>query len=85
MSMVLESVVIQEGNQLVGLVYPDLDAAKQIGFSNSDLNTIMEQNRKQLNAELPAYCHLSEIRLHDSEFEKTPKRSIKRFLYTKNN
>ena len=84
MSMVSESVVIQEGNKLVGLVYPDLDTAKQIGFSETDLGTIMEQNRKQLNAELPAYCHLSEIRLHDSEFEKTPKRSIKRFLYTKN-
>ena len=83
MSMVSESVVIQEGDKLVGLVYPDLDTAKQIGFSGSDLNTIMEQNRKQLNADLPAYCHLSEIRLHDSEFEKTPKRSIKRFLYTK--
>ena len=83
MSMVSESVVIQEGDKLVGLVYPDLDTAKQIGFSESDLNTIMEQNRKQLNANLPAYCHLSEIRLHDSEFEKTPKRSIKRFLYTK--
>lgn len=84
MSMVSESVVIQEGNKLVGLVYPDLDTAKQIGFSETDLGTIMEQNRKQLNAELPTYCHLSEIRLHDSEFEKTPKRSIKRFLYTKN-
>lgn len=84
MSMVSESIVIQEGNKLVGLVYPDLDTAKQIGFSETDLGTIMEQNRKQLNAELPAYCHLSEIRLHDSEFEKTPKRSIKRFLYTKN-
>ena len=84
MSMVSESVVIQEGNKLVGLVYPDLDTAKQIGFSETDLGTIMEQNRKQLNAELPAYCHLSEIRLHDCEFEKTPKRSIKRFLYTKN-
>lgn len=83
MSMVSESVVIQEGDKLVGLVYPDLDTAEQIGFSESDLNTIMEQNRKQLNADLPAYCHLSEIRLHDSEFEKTPKRSIKRFLYTK--
>lgn len=83
MSMVSESVVIQEGDKLVGLVYPDLDTAKQIGFSESDLNTIMEQNRKQLNADLPAYCHLSEIRLHDNEFEKTPKRSIKRFLYTK--
>lgn len=84
MSMVSESIVIQEGNKLVGLVYPDLDTAKQIGFSETDLGTIMEQNRKQINAELPAYCHLSEIRLHDSEFEKTPKRSIKRFLYTKN-
>jgi len=83
MSMVSESVVIQEGNKLIGLVYPDYDTAKQIGFSTSDLNTIMEQNRKQLNSELPAYCHLSEIRLHENEFEKTPKRSIKRFLYTK--
>lgn len=82
MTMVNESVVVQEGDKLVGLVYPDYDTAKQIGFSDNDIASIMEQNRKQLNAILPAYCHLSAIRLHKEEFEKTPKRSIKRFLYT---
>ena len=81
MTMVNESVVIQEGEKLVGLVYPDFDTAKQIGFSDSDIASIMEQNRKQLNAVLPAYCHLSAIRVHKEEFETTPKRSIKRFLY----
>lgn len=83
MTMVNECVVIQEGDKLVGLVYPDFDAAKQMGLNNSDLQKIMDENRKQLNLVLPAYCHLSAIRIHQEEFEKTPKRSIKRFLYTK--
>lgn len=54
-----------------------------MGLNEADLKEIMEQNRKTLNSEQPAYCHLSEIRIHEEEFEKTPKRSIKRFLYTK--
>ena len=83
LTLVNESVVIQEGNKLVGLVHPDYDAAKTMGLSDSDIKQIMEQNRATLNAEQPAYCHLSEIRIHEEEFEKTPKRSIKRFLYTK--
>lgn len=83
MTMVNECVVIQEGDKLVGLVYPDFDAAKQMGLNNDDLQKIMDENRKQLNTVLPAYCHLSAIRIHQDEFEKTPKRSIKRFLYTK--
>lgn len=83
MTMVNESVVIQEGDKLVGLVFPDFDEAKQMGFNESDLSNIMEENRKQLNTVLPNYCHLSAIRLHNEEFEKTPKRSIKRYLYTK--
>jgi len=82
MSLVSESVVIQEGNTLVGLVYPDYDTAQAMGLNKDDLKDVMEQNRKELNMVLPAYCHLSEIRIHEEEFEKTPKRSIKRFLYT---
>ena len=81
-SLVSESVVIQEGNTLVGLVYPDYDTAQAMGLNKDDLKDVMEQNRKELNTVLPAYCHLSEIRIHEEEFEKTPKRSIKRFLYT---
>lgn len=82
MSLVSESVVIQKGNTLVGLVYPDYDTAQAMGLNKDDLKDVMEQNRKELNTVLPAYCHLSEIRIHEEEFEKTPKRSIKRFLYT---
>ncbi|MDY3104149.1 AMP-binding protein [Prevotella sp. SGI.027] len=81
MPMVSESVVIQENDKLVGLVCPDLDEANSIGLSRSDIEEVMEQNRLQLNNELPAYSKLSAIRLHDEEFEKTPKKSIKRYLY----
>lgn len=81
MPMVSESVVIQENNKLVGLVCPDLDEANSIGLSRADLEEVMEQNRLQLNEDLPAYSKLSIIRLHDEEFEKTPKKSIKRYLY----
>lgn len=81
MPMVSESVVIQENDKLVGLVCPDLDEANSIGLSRSDIEEVMEQNRLQLNNELPSYSKLSAIRLHDEEFEKTPKKSIKRYLY----
>lgn len=81
MAMVSESVVIQKEEKLIGLVYPDFDEAKSMGFSNEDLENIMEQNRQELNAVLPAYCKLSTIKLHEEEFAKTPKKSIKRFLY----
>lgn len=83
LTLVSESVVIQEGNKLIGLVHPDYDAAKNMGLNDNDLKDVMEQNRQTLNAEQPAYCHLAAIRIHPEEFEKTPKRSIKRFLYTK--
>lgn len=81
MSMVAESVVIQDGDKLIGLVYPDEEAAKQMGFSKADLERIMEENRKLLNEDLPAYSRLASIELHEEEFAKTPKRSIKRYLY----
>ncbi|MBP5386898.1 MAG: AMP-binding protein [Prevotella sp.] len=81
MALVNESIVIQEGDKLVGLVHPDLDEAYSMGFTTTDLENIMEQNRKELNDMLPAYSRISTIRLHNEEFEKTPKKSIKRFLY----
>ncbi len=83
MTMVNECVVIQEGEKLVGLVHPDYDVAKSMGFTTEDLKNIMEQNRQELNAVLPSYSKISSIRLQDNEFEKTPKKSIKRFLYQK--
>ena len=81
MSMVSESIIIQRGDKLVGLVYPDLDEAQEMGFSQSDLQEIMAQNRMELNNILPSFCHLSAIELRDEEFAKTPKKSIKRYLY----
>ena len=82
MPMVVESVVVQRDTKLVGLVYPDYDEAKNMRFNDNDLKNIMEQNRQQLNELLPAYEKLTEIEIRTEEFEKTPKRSIKRFLYT---
>jgi len=81
MAMVVESLVIQNGDKLVGLVFPDYDEARNMGFSNDDLQRIMEQNLQELNQVLPSYSKLTSIRLQEEEFEKTPKKSIKRYLY----
>ena len=81
MAMVSESVVIQKGDKLVGLVHPEYDEAKTMNLTNDDLQEVMEQNRQELNAGMPAYCKLSAIRIQEEEFEKTPKKSIKRYLY----
>jgi long-chain acyl-CoA synthetase len=81
MTMVVESIVVQRDNKLVALVHPDMDEAKNLGFSESDLQNIMEQNRNGLNEMIPAYEKITEIEIHEEEFEKTPKRSIKRYLY----
>ena len=82
LALVSESVVVQKGNKLIGLVYPDFDEAQSLNLGRKELEEIMEQNRRELNAMIPAYSKISEIRIHDEEFEKTPKKSIKRFLYT---
>ena len=81
MTMVVESIVVQRDNKLVALVHPDMDEAKNLGFSESDLQNIMEQNRNGLNEMIPAYEKITEIEIHEEEFEKTPKKSIKRYLY----
>ena len=82
--MVNESLIIQKGDKLIGLVHPDLEEAQSMGFTSEELQGIMEQNRNELNQLLPPFCKISAIKLYDDEFEKTPKKSIKRFLYTVN-
>ena len=82
LALVSESVVVQKGDKLVALVHPDYDEAKTLNLGAKELMEIMEQNRRELNTLIPAYSKVSEIRIHEEEFEKTPKKSIKRFLYT---
>ena len=79
--LVVESVVVQRDTKLVGLVYPDYDEAKALGLATSDIEAQMQQNLQDLNLVQPAYCKLAAIEIQDKEFEKTPKKSIKRYLY----
>ena len=79
---VQECVVVQRNDKLFGLVYPDPDLVKKNNTSAKELAQIMEDNRKLLNTQLPAYEQIAGIILQEDEFEKTPKRSIKRFLYS---
>ena len=81
MTLVMESIVVQRDNKLVALVHPDMEEAKNMGFSDEDLKNVMEQNRNGLNEMIPAYEKIMEIEIHEEEFEKTPKKSIKRYLY----
>lgn len=78
---VAESLVISEDNKLVALIYPDIENATRQGMTGKEIEELMSQNVKQLNSELPAYSQISKFRLMSEEFEKTPKRSIKRYLY----
>ncbi len=81
MTLVSECVVIQKGEKLYGLVYPDPEQVEKLGLQKTDIEAIMEQNRKDVNPSLPSYAQLFGIKIMDKEFEKTPKKSIKRFLY----
>ena len=81
MTMVNESLVIQHGDKLVGLVHPDMETAHNLGLNDNDINEIMEQNRVELNKTLPSFCKISTVKIHPEEFAKTPKKSIKRYLY----
>ena len=81
MALVSESIIIQRGDKLVALVHPDYDGVHDLGFNDEDLTNIMEQNRNELNTQLPVYSKITAMELHKEEFEKTPKKSIKRYLY----
>lgn len=81
---VVESLVISENEKLVALVYPDYEAIKKANSNgNSNIEKIMQENIYSLNKEIPRYCKVSSFRIMENEFEKTPKRSIKRYLYQK--
>lgn len=79
---VMESLVVEKNGKLIGMVYPDYDTVDSMGISHTDLPVIMEQNRIELNKLLAPYETISEIQLYPTEFEKTPKKSIKRYLYS---
>lgn len=79
--MVMESVVVQRGDKLIGLIHPDMDEAKKKNMTLDQIKELMEQNRQTLNETQPAYCKLTGVEIYEEEFEKTPKKSIKRYLY----
>jgi len=81
MQLVNESVVISKDNKLVALVYPDYELVDASNISESKLMDRIEENRKELNAKLPAFAAISKIEIYSEEFEKTPTKKIKRFLY----
>jgi long-chain acyl-CoA synthetase len=78
---VTESLIIEKDHRLVALVYPDLDAADEAKMTSSDIERMMEEHRIEVNKLLPNFSQISRIKLYPEEFEKTPKKSIKRFLY----
>ena len=82
MPFVSESIIIQQADgKLAALIYPDFDDAFAHGLDDKAVENAMEENRVNLNAELPAYEQIARIKIYHEEFEKTPKKSIKRFLY----
>lgn len=81
MPYVSESLIILQQDKLVGLIYPDSDDAFAHGLSQSDLVRVMEENRLELNKQLPAFSQIARFKLYPEEFEKTAKKSIKRILY----
>lgn len=81
MALVSESIIVQRNNKLVALIHPDYDEASSMGFTAEDLEHIMDQNRVELNSQMPSFAKISSIQIHENEFEKTAKKSIKRYLY----
>ena len=78
---VCESLVVEEGGKLIALIYPDIENGAKQGMDFDALGKLMEENIAALNKDLPAYSRISGVKTQAEEFEKTPKRSIKRFLY----
>lgn len=81
MPYVSESLIVLQKEKLVALIYPDFDDAFANGLQQMDVERMMEANRNELNQQLPAYCQISKVKIHFEEFEKTAKKSIKRFMY----
>ena len=84
MPYVCESLIVEQDHKLIALVYPDIENAQLSNLSRHALEAQMEENIASLNKELPAYSQITRLKIHYEEFEKTPKRSIKRYLYQNN-
>jgi long-chain acyl-CoA synthetase len=82
MTFVQESVVIEEDQKIVALIFPDKEMMDKQGIDEKKLQEILDDHKKHLNHSLAAFMNVAEFRIHKEEFEKTPKKSIKRFLYT---
>jgi long-chain acyl-CoA synthetase len=82
MTYITESLVVERDGKLVALVFPDSEQADNNGISDEEMPEIMEATRRELNTLLAPYEQIAKIQLMPGEFEKTPKRSIKRFLYS---
>ena len=80
---VVESIVIEDKGKLIALIYPDFDAAKADGLEGENLYNALKASVMQANKSLPSYARVADVRIQQQEFEKTPKHSIKRFLYQK--
>lgn len=81
MPYVSESLIVLQKEKLVALIYPDFDDAFAHNMKQEDIEKVMEDNRKELNLQLPAYSQIAKVKIHFEEFEKTAKKSIKRFMY----
>jgi hypothetical protein len=79
--LVSECLIVQRDQKLIGLIYPDYEEAANLGLTKEDINKQMEENKVQLNSLMPAYCKVAEFEIRKEEFQKTPKKSIKRYLY----
>jgi long-chain acyl-CoA synthetase len=78
---VAESLIISQGGKLIALIYPNWEQVDKDGIQHSEIESFMKKNIEELNSEIPDYSKISGYRLYQEEFEKTPKRSIKRYLY----
>lgn len=81
MPYVCESLIVEQDGKLVALIYPDIESAEQSGIAGEQLESVMNENLATLNKDLPGYSQVSKLKMYYEEFEKTPKRSIKRYLY----
>ena len=79
--LVSESLVVQRDSQLVALVHPDYDEANELGLSDENIRNIMKLNATDINELIPSYEHIHHIEIHEDEFEKTAKKTLKRYLY----
>lgn len=81
MPLVGESIIIQRGTKLVALVHPEIEDKEAMDFDDDDIKGIMDENLKTLNNQLPPFCKIAAIEIQKEEFQKTAKKSIKRYLY----